>query len=145
MKNKLFASVPSIVFGALIAVGPQTFAHACLRHDTPGACHYSALAATGVGVVILVLGVAALFADARVRIGLNVAVIADALLVLAVPTVLIGVCRGAMMHCRMVMLPTLVVLSVLTIVFALIAIRLDAKATQTAKAESVSAETGTAR
>ncbi|KAB8293565.1 DUF4418 family protein [Bifidobacterium avesanii] len=134
MKSKLFASVPAIVLGALIAVGPQTFAHACLKHDTPGACHYSALAATGVGVVILILGAAALFVDARVRIGLNIAVIANALLTLAVPTVLIGVCRGAMMHCRMVMLPTLIVLSVLAIVFAAAAIWLDAKASRAAGA-----------
>ena len=105
MKNKLFASVPNILFGALIAIAPQTFAHACTGHDMPGACHYSQQAATGIGVVILVLGVVALFVNAQVRIGLNIAAIANALLLLAVPTFLIGICKGAMMHCRMVMLP----------------------------------------
>ena len=35
---------------------------------------------------------------------------------------------SAMMHCRMVMLPTLIVLGVLTIVFAAIAIWLDSRA-----------------
>ena len=54
MKNKLFASVPNILFGALITIAPQTFAHACTGHDMPGACHYSQQAATGIGVVILV-------------------------------------------------------------------------------------------
>lgn len=29
MKNKLFASIPSIVFGVLVAVAPQTFAYVC--------------------------------------------------------------------------------------------------------------------
>ena len=53
---------------------------------------------------------------------------ANALLLLAVPTFLIGICKGAMMHCRMVMLPTLIVLGVLTIVFAAIAIWLDSRA-----------------
>ena len=86
MKNKLFASVPNILFGALITIAPQTFAHACT------------------------------------------AAAADALLLLAVPTFLIGICKGAMMHCRMVMLPTLIVLGVLTIVFAAIAIWLDSRA-----------------
>ena len=57
MKNKLFASVPNILFGALITIAPQTFAHACTGHDMPGACHYSQQAATGIGVVIIVLGV----------------------------------------------------------------------------------------
>ena len=62
MKNKLFASVPNILFGALITIAPQTFAHACTGHDMPGACHYSQQAATGIGVVVLVFGVVALFA-----------------------------------------------------------------------------------
>lgn len=75
----------------------------------PGACHYSQQAATGIGVVILVFGVAALFVAPQIRIGLNIAAAADALLLLAVPTFLIGICKGAMMHCRMVMLPTLIV------------------------------------
>ena len=127
MKNKLFASVPNILFGALIAIAPQTFAHACSGHDMPGACHYSQRAATGIGVVILVLGVVALFVNAQVRIGLNIAAIANAVLLLAVSTFLIGICKGAMMHCRMVMLPTLIVLGVLTLVFAAIAIWLDSR------------------
>ena len=117
MKNKLFASVPNILFGALITIAPQTFAHACTGHDMPGACHYSQQAATGIGVVILVFGVVALFVAPQIRIGLNIAAAANALLLLAVPTFLIGICKGAMMHCRMVMLPTLIVLGVLTIVF----------------------------
>ena len=119
MKNKLFASVPNILFGALITIAPQTFAHACTGHDMPGACHYSQQAATGIGVVILVFGVVALFVAPQIRIGLNIAAAANALLLLAVPTFL---------HCRMVMLPTLIVLGVLTIVFAAIAIWLDSRA-----------------
>ena len=130
MKNKLFASVPNILFGALITIAPQTFAHACTGHDMPGACHYSQQAATGIGVVILVFGVVALFVAPQIRIGLNIAAAADALLLLAVPTFLIGICKGAMMHCRMVMLPTLIVLGVLTIVFAAIAIWLDSRQAQ---------------
>lgn len=127
MKNKLIASVPAIVLGALTAIAPQTFAHACQGHDTFGACHYSQQAATGIGVAILALGVIALFVDGRTRIGLNIAVIVDALLLLAVPTILIGICPGAMMHCRMVMLPTLIVLGVLEIVAAAIAVWFDAR------------------
>ena len=82
MKNKLFASVPNILFGALITIAPQTFAHACTGHDMPGACHYSPPAATGLGVVILVFGVVALFVAPQTRIGRNIAAAADALLLL---------------------------------------------------------------
>lgn len=52
--------MPNILFGALITIAPQTFAHACTGHDMAGACHYSQQAATGIGVVILVFGVVAL-------------------------------------------------------------------------------------
>ena len=75
-------------------------------------------------------GVVALFVAPQIRIGLNIAAAADALLLLAVPTFLIGICKGAMMHCRMVMLPTLIVLGVLTIVFAAIAIWLSRRQAQ---------------
>ncbi|PLS26494.1 DUF4418 family protein [Bifidobacterium parmae] len=127
MKNKLIASVPSVIVGALTAIAPQTFAHACQGHDTFGACHWSQQAATGIGIVILALGVVALFVGPKTRMGLNIAVIADCLLLLAVPTILIGICPGAMMHCRMVMLPTLIVLAVLGIVFAAIGTWLDSR------------------
>lgn len=133
MKNKLFASLPNIVLGALTAIAPQTFAHACGAHDgMMPACHYSQQAVTGIGVVILVLGVVALLVEPKVRVGLNIAAIADTLLLFAVPTMLIGICKGAMMHCRMVMLPTLIVLGVLTIVFAVVGIWLDTRAAKRA-------------
>ena len=127
MKNKLIASVPAIIVGALAAVAPQTFAHACQGHATFGACHWSQQAATGIGVVILALGVIALFVGPKTRIGLNIAVIADSLLLIAVPTFLVGVCPGAMMHCRMVMLPTLIVLGVLGAVLAAAGAWLDSR------------------
>ena len=74
--------MPNILFGALITIAPQTFAHACTGHDMPGACHYSQQAATGIGVVVLVFGVVALFVAPQIRIGLNIAAAADALLLL---------------------------------------------------------------
>lgn len=46
------------------------------------------------GVVILVFGVVALFVAPQIRIGLNIAAAADALLLLAVPTFLIGICKA---------------------------------------------------
>ncbi|WP_125979189.1 DUF4418 family protein [Bifidobacterium goeldii] len=133
MKNKLFASIPNIVFGALLVIAPQTFAHACGAHDgMMPACHYSQQAATGIGAVILVLGLVALIVDPKVRIGLNIAAIANTVLLFAIPTVLIGICKGAMMHCRAVMLPTLIVLGVLVVVFAVLSIVFDTRSSKRA-------------
>ena len=131
MKNKLFASIPAMVLGLLIAVGPQTFAHVCRVQEgkMPMACHYTAHAALGVGIIIMVLGLCALlFNNAGIRAGINIAVALLGVLVICVPTVLIGVCKGAMMHCHMVTLPTLIVLGVLTIVFGVIAVVMNARA-----------------
>lgn len=127
MRNTIFASLPSVAFGALIAIAPQTFAHACTGHGSFGACHYSQQAATGIGVVIAVLGVVSFFVSRQMRVGINIAIALDALLLLAVPYALIGICKGQMMHCRMVMLPTLTVLGVLTLVCAIAAAWIESR------------------
>ncbi|EIK85695.1 MULTISPECIES: DUF4418 family protein [Gardnerella] len=128
MKNKLFASIPSIILGILIAIAPLTFAKVC---QTEGgmhmACYYTGRAALGIGIVIAVLGIVALFVKENVRIGLSIAVIVNSLLMIAVPTFLIGVCKSPMMHCASVTRPTLIVLSVLALVFAAISVYLDSK------------------
>ena len=79
------------------------------------------------GVVIALLGIIALFCSPKIRTGLNIAVALNALLSLAVPTVLIGVCKGAMMHCHMVTRPTLIVIGILALLFAVVAIYLDSR------------------
>lgn len=128
MKNKLFASIPSIILGILIAIAPLTFAKVC---QTEGgmhmACYYTGRAALGIGLVIAVLGIVALFVKENVRIGLSIAVIVNSLLMIVVPTFLIGVCKSPMMHCASVTRPTLIVLSVLALVFAAISVYLDSK------------------
>lgn len=128
MTRKLSTTLPAIIFGVLIAVGPQTFAHVCeVKDDMPMACHYTAQAVLGIGVVMSLLGVIGLFVKPQMRAGLNIAVALNALLAIAVPTVLIGVCSGAMMHCHMATRPTLIVLGALAAVCALVAAYLDAK------------------
>lgn len=135
MKNKLFASIPAIIFGLLIAIAPLAFAKPCSTGGMhkmhmmmqPMACYYTGRAAVGIGLVIAVLGIIALFVKENVRIGLNIAVVVNALLMLVVTTFLIGVCKSPMMHCASVMRPTLIVLSVLALVFAAVSVYLDNK------------------
>ncbi|MFU0534240.1 DUF4418 family protein [Gardnerella pickettii] len=141
MKNKLFASLHAIVFGILIAIAPLTFAKPCstggmhkmAKMDKmpmmmqPMACYYTSRVAIGIGVVIAILGIIALFVKERVRAGLNIAVIANSLFMIATTTFLIGVCKSPMMHCASVMRPTLIVLSVLALVFASVSVYLDTK------------------
>ena len=66
MFRRLFASLPAIVFGVLIAVAPQAFAHVCeVKDNMPMACHYTAQAELGIGVVIALLGIIAFVSAAR--------------------------------------------------------------------------------
>ncbi len=127
MNKKLFAAIPQIVFGVLIAVGPQTFAHVCEVGDTPMACHYTAQAELGIGVVIALLAVIGLFFDGKIRAGISISNMVLGALTIAVPTMLIGVCKGAMMHCHMVTMPVLIVLGALLIAVSAFAAYLDAK------------------
>lgn len=138
MKNKLFASLHAIVFGILIAIAPLTFAKPCSTGGMskmskmpmmmqPMACYYTSRVAIGIGVVIAILGIIALFVKEHVRAGLNIAVIANSLFMIATTTFLIGVCKSPMMHCASVMRPTLIVLSVLALVFASVSVYLDTK------------------
>lgn len=141
MKNKLFASLHAIVFGILIAIAPLTFAKPCSTGGMskmskmpkmhmmmqPMACYYTSRVAIGIGVVIAILGIIALFVKEHVRAGLNIAVIANSLFMISTTTFLIGVCKSPMMHCTSVMRPTLIVLSVLALVFASVSVYLDTK------------------
>lgn len=135
MKNKLFASIPAIIFGLLIAIAPLTFAKPCSTGGMhkmhmmmqPMACYYTSRVAIGIGVVIAILGIIALFVKEHVRAGLNIAVIVNSLFMIATTTFLIGVCKSPMMHCASVMRPTLIVLSVLALVFASVSVYLDTK------------------
>lgn len=125
MNKKLYAGISQIVLGILIAIAPQTFAHVCAVKETPMACHYTAQAA--LGIVIVALGIVGLLVSDQTRAGLDLANAVLGVLTIAVPTVLIGVCKGAMMRCHMVTLPTLIVLGVLLAVLAAIAAYLDLK------------------
>lgn len=101
MNKKLYAGISQIVLGILIAIAPQTFAHVCAVKETPMACHYTAQAALGIGIVIVALGIVGLLVSDQTRAGLDLANAVLGVLTIAVPTVLIGVCKGAMMRCHM--------------------------------------------
>ncbi len=78
-------------------------------------------------MVIALLAVVGLFFDGKIRAGISIANMVLGALTIAVPTMLIGVCKGAMMHCHMVTMPVLIVLGALLIAVSAFAAYLDAK------------------
>lgn len=120
MKNRLLASLPIILLNVFLLIALLTFAHACDAHDgTWGACHYARKACIAITVVTLILEVIALFTAAQLRTGLNIAVFANAILLICIPTFVIGVCVSPTMHCHAVMRPTILVVAIVMGVIAL--------------------------
>ena len=125
MFRKPFAVASQILLGVLIAIAPRTFAHVCEVEDMPMACHYTAQVALGIGIATVLLAVVGFFVTDAARAGLDIANAVLGVFVVLTPTVLIGVCKGSMMHCHMVTMPTLIVLGVLLAVDSSIAAYLD--------------------
>lgn len=83
-------------------------------------CHWAGQALKGIAALELVLALLHLIpAPAQRKLGLDLALIGTAVLAVAVPGHLIGLCMMAQMRCRSVMTPAVIVFSVLVIAAAL--------------------------
>jgi hypothetical protein len=118
MKNRIILGGGVIVFGLLIALGPQFLFKVCpVAGDTVMKCHWSARAEIGVGALIAALGIGlALFANPQIRLGLTIGIFLSGLLALLVPHALIGGCPMHGMACRKIAFPAITVISILLLI-----------------------------
>jgi hypothetical protein len=118
-----------IVLALVIAIVPITTD--CLAHGkmmttaegmkVPMKCHWTALAEIGLAVPLLLIGIFNFTSKRRETFrNLNLIGLALGALVLAFPTVLIGVCANKMMPCNMIELPTLIMSGILVMGASLI-------------------------
>ena len=122
MKNRITSGIIFIIFGALIAIGPQTIFSVCgpMENGKFMICHWTAQAEVGIGLSIAALAIVLLFATkAQVRLGLNIGIIALLVVEIAIPTVLIGVCGGEHMQCHALTRPVLIILGIIGILYGL--------------------------
>jgi hypothetical protein len=90
-------------------------------------CWYMARAEMGLGLAVILVGLAlAICRRAGTRQGLYIGLAAMVLPALLYPTVLIGVCPGASMPCRIGTLPALMIESCLLGIFAVSAAKRNA-------------------
>lgn len=118
MKNRLISGIVFLIFGLLIALGPQIIFPVCgISGETaPMKCHWTARAELGAGLVIAFQGLLLLlFSSRQIRLGLNLAIGFNGVLALLLPTILIGVCGSTRMNCRSLTLPALVIFSTFVI------------------------------
>ena len=128
MFRRLFASLPAIVFGVLIAVAPQAFAHVCeVKDNMPMACHYTAQAELGIGVVIAPAGYHRFVLQPEDTYRSQYRCRFERTAVAGRADGADRLCKGAMMHRHMVTRPTLIVIGILALLFAVVAIYLDSK------------------
>lgn len=89
------------------------------------ACYWTAQASLGIGILLVIIGLLALFVNSQIRTGLNLSAAFIYVLEIAIVTVLIGVCKSEEMSCNVYAMPTLTALSCVGILAAGAAIFLD--------------------
>jgi hypothetical protein len=120
MKKRIILSGGVLVFGLLIALGPQFLFKVCpVVGDMFMKCHWSAQAEIGVGALIAALGIALVFfANPRIRLGLTIGIFLSGVLALLIPHTLIGGCPMHSMACRKVAFPAITIISILLLIGA---------------------------
>lgn len=88
-------------------------------------CYWSAQASLGIGILLLVIGLLALFMNSQIRTGLNLSAALIYVLEISIVTVLIGTCKNEEMSCNVYAMPTLLALSCIGILAIGAAIFLD--------------------
>jgi hypothetical protein len=119
MKNRSVSGGAAIVFGLLIALGPQFLFKVCPVVDGMFMrCHWSARAESGIGGLLIAgLGIALdFFAYSKIRLGLTIGIFLSGILALLIPHVLIGGCAMHSMACRKVSFPAITVISILLLI-----------------------------
>lgn len=117
-KNNLITGLINIILGLLIAIGPHTVFAVCEAMDGKYMkCHWSALAETGVGGIIMVLGIYLLFSGSKqLKTGVQLSLLPVYIVSIFIPDVLIGVCGGDHMICHSLTQPVLNILGAVGLV-----------------------------
>ena len=118
MKARIIGGAAAIALGLLLALGPQFLFKVCEpMGENFMKCHWTAQAEIGIGSSIAALGIALIiFANAKTRLGLSIAVCLSGILALLIPHALIGGCAMHSMPCRKIAFPTITVISILLLI-----------------------------
>ena len=119
-QNTIFAII-IFALGLLTALAPFTFAKVCDTSEKIMKCHWTGRVEFFLGLSVAVLGIIKFFSQkSEFQLGINFGVLTNAIGILLVPTIIIGVCGMKSMHCHAVTQPVLIILGILTIVATLI-------------------------
>ena len=123
MKKRVLISTLFIILGLLIAIGPSTLFPVCdpMENGSFMKCHWTERAELGIGLGIVLLSVLTIvFASKQIRAGISIGIAVLSVIAALVPTLLIGVCGGEHMRCNALTRPALLVLGIISAIFAII-------------------------
>lgn len=133
MKRNLICGGAAILFGLLIALGPQFLFKTCGIHDDDvPVCYWAARAEISMGILIAALGVYLIFfTNIKVQLGLTISIFMSGIVAGLIPfDIFFGVCKDTSMVCYRVTLPALTVISALLIIGAVVNMMLLEKKTR---------------
>ena len=116
MKRNVISGSAAVLFGLLIALGPQFIFKVCgveLHHDDEIIrCNWVARMEIATGALIAALGVCIIFiSDFKIQLGLTIGIfMADIVSASFLINQFVGLCREPEMACQKVTLPALVVI-----------------------------------
>ncbi|MBR1864891.1 MAG: DUF4418 family protein [Lachnospiraceae bacterium] len=121
-KHKIgISDILLLVVSIIFFVGILTFFKPCGPMDDGNwmTCHWAGNAIAGASVVLLIIAILhILIPDARIKIGLSIAVIPIAALAAVIPGHLINLCMMETMRCHAVMTPATIVMAAFMIAAA---------------------------
>ncbi len=127
MENKRFKvsvlDIAILVLGAVYTIGIATFFKPCAPKDDGSwmLCHWAGNSVLAFSVAILAVSLARFFIpDSKIRLGLSAALIPVSLLSALIPGIFVRLCMSNTMRCHTVMRPSVIIISVLLIVSAVL-------------------------
>lgn len=123
-KRKFQIGVSDIILAAITVIyfiGALTFFKSCGPKDDGSwmTCHWAGNAVAGLAAVLAVTAIAHLvISNAKMKIGLSIALIPIAVLTALVPGHLIQICMMETMRCHVVMRPSAIVMAILIVAAA---------------------------
>ncbi len=130
--KKRLTGIFAILLGAFVVIGLRTIFPVCqVTEEMVMKCHWTDRISSFAGVGVIVVGILHLILkNEDTKAGLDIALLAQGLLLILTPTVLIGTC-ATHMNCHDLTRPILVIVGGILIVLALVDFirnRLDSKA-----------------
>jgi len=121
VKKNIISGSAAILFGLLIAVGPQLIFSFYDDHGkVTSFCHWVAQAETCMGILLSALGICLiLFSDIKIQLGLTIGIFLAGIVALLIPhDLFFGVCKETSASCNKITFPALMIINSVLIIGA---------------------------